>query len=132
MVREIWIVHFSILLTTLILIIIGVLIARLLKGKKKWFYKAHKILETTAVGLAVIAVIITGFNFGIGPHAYIGIIIVVGLIVVLLRGIMYDKIKPSNEDLVEKKKRMRMIHTILGIIFIILIIVSLMNILTIL
>ncbi len=130
MIFQIWIVHFSILLIVFILIIVGVLIARLLKGKKKWFFTAHKILEVIAVILAIIAVLITGFNFTVGPHAYVGVIIIIGLIIVLLGGIVYTKIKPSTEDLIEQKKRMRMIHTILGIIVIILIFISLMNILT--
>ena len=130
MILQIWIVHFSILLIVFILIIVGVLIARLLKGKKKWFYSVHKILEVIAVILAIVAVLITGFNFAVGPHAYIGLIVLIGLIIVLLGGIMYDKIKPSTEDLVEKKKRMRRIHISLGIVFIILVIFLLMNILS--
>ena len=130
MIFQIWIVYFSILLIVFIMIIIGVLIARLLKGKKKWFYSVHKIVETIAVILAIIAVIITGFNFTVGPHAYFGLIVLIGLIIVLLGGIMYDKIKPTTEDLIEKKKRMRMIHITLGILFIILVIFLLMNILS--
>ena len=80
--------------------------------------------------LAAIAVLITGFNFSVGLHAYIGVIILMGLIIVLLGGIIYDRIKPSTEDLIEKKKMMRRIHITIGIIFIILVIFSLMNILT--
>lgn len=130
MIFQIWVLHFTILLIMLILIIVGVLIARLLKGKKKWFYSVHKILEVIAVILAIIAVLITGFNFAVGLHAYIGVIILIGLIIVLLGGIMYDRIKPSTEDLIEKKKMMRRIHITLGIIFIILVVFSLMNILS--
>ena len=130
MIFQIWIVHFSILLIVFILIIVGVLIARLLKGKNKWFYTAHKLLESIAVILAIIAVIITGFNFAVGPHAYVGLIVLIGLIIVLLLGIMYDRIKPRTENLIKKKKRMRNIHILLGFLFIILVIFALMNILS--
>jgi cytochrome b561 len=132
MVREIWIVHFSILLITLILIIIGVMIARLLKGKKRWFYQAHKILEGLAVILAVIAALITGFNFAVGPHAFIGFFTMIGLIIVLIIGILYDRTKSTTEDLIAKKKMLRKIHIILGFLFIILVIIAIMNILTLL
>lgn len=130
MARDIWIIHFSILLIVLIFMIIGVLIVRLLKGKKKWFYKVHKTLEAIAVILAIIGVIITGINFTVGPHAYIGFFTLIGLIIVLIGGIIYDKTGTSNEDLIERKKMMKKIHMILGFIFIILVIIAIMNILT--
>lgn len=130
MVRDIWIIHFSILLIVLILMIIGVLIVRLLKGKKKWFYSAHKLLEFLAVILATIGVIITELNFTVGPHAYIGVFTLIGLIIVLIGGIIYDRTGTSNEQLIEKKKMMRKIHMILGTLFILLVIIAIMNILT--
>ena len=132
MARDIWIVHFTILSITLILIIIGILIARLLKGKKKWFYQAHKLLETIAIILAFIAVLITGFNFSVGPHAFIGFITLIGLIIVLLIGILYDRTKTNTENSIAKKKMLRTIHMILGFIFIVLVIIAIMNILTLL
>jgi cytochrome b561 len=129
MIFQIAIVHFSILLIVFILIIIGVLIARLLKGKKNWFFTGHKILEIIAIILAIIAVSITGFNFSVGLHAYIGLVTLIGLIIVLFIGFYYDYLKPNTEAEIQKKKKVRKIHIILSTIFTLLMIFQLMTVL---
>jgi cytochrome b561 len=117
------------MLVAFILIIIGVLIARLLKGKKKWFFTGHKILEIISVALAIIAVSITGFNFSVGLHAYIGLITLIGLIIMLIIGFYYDYIKPTNETEIQKKKTVRKVHIILSVVFTLLMIFQLMTVL---
>jgi hypothetical protein len=110
-------------------LLIGILIARLLKGRKKWFYLAHKAFETSSVILVFIAVIITGINLTVGFHAYFGLITFFGLSIILVLGIYYDRIKPTTDAAIIKKKNIRKIHIIIGVLFLITTLFGLINIL---
>ncbi len=122
-VPSLWVVHATLMTIGFILILIGVGIAKTQK-KKKWWLKTHKIIGIFAAIISVAGLFLgfimvslsSGEHFRV-PHAYIGVIAIIFVILTPILGFAALKVK-------EGKAKIRSIHRWIGRIAIVLMLLN--------
>ncbi|MBD3185742.1 hypothetical protein GF325_02845 [Candidatus Bathyarchaeota archaeon] len=63
--------HIIMVISGVSLLIASILVTTVFRKELSWSFKGHKILAPAAVGITLVGVIVSGFNFSLA-HAWIG------------------------------------------------------------
>jgi len=125
-VPALWPYHAVLMITGFLLLTTGMLIARYMK-REQWWLKAHKIIVIPGAIIVISGLLMaiymvsssTGVHFRV-PHAYLGVIIIIFVVMTPILG--YAQLKSGSRGM-----KIRTIHRWSGRIALVLILINLLS-----